>query len=156
MRTIRLLRPAGRAAPRLDAETVDYRLSEAGRSVLALGKDAPMVAALAGTVPELRLLVAQFFEVNGLRCWRGTVNAELRERAVEAYGWLGHIPRPLAAARRAVTARSLVSPVTGRPLYDWNRLGVLLACPATEARAAHVLGLGIIVGARQQRLDDEG
>lgn len=62
----------------------------------------------------------------------------------EAFGWLAFIPDSDFVARRVVSARSLVDPVTDRYLFSWYRLGRALRMHTNTVQARHERGVEII------------
>jgi hypothetical protein len=65
----------------------------------------------------------------------------------EVFGWIGLIPQDRVVLRRIVHARSLVSPLTGRHLYSWRKLGTLLGADHKAVQRWHWDGLGLILDA---------
>lgn len=135
----------------IDAETVVYRLEEAGRTLLALPK--------AGCYPG-----------NYKVAWPEVVHA-----AIEAYGWDGELPRaavPAAAAitrmdeawrwvsliredrrqhRRIVLMRSLVNPITERHQWSYRRIGKAFGWDYRAVQRWHEQGIDMIVVALRNK-----
>lgn len=65
----------------------------------------------------------------------------------EALGWLSLIPDSRRTLRRVVGARSLVSPVTGRMLFSWRRIGALVGADHRAVQQWHGKGVALIVEA---------
>lgn len=142
----------------IDAETVIYRLQEAGATLLSLpftGGHKP----IRSNMPEC---VREQIEAYG---WTGVQNrpavptAATITRMDEAFGWIELIP-PTAGnrytadlysphggvmLRRIVGARALVSPITERHLYSWRRLADRMGASHMAAKAWHAQGIDVIV-----------
>ncbi len=135
----------------IDAQTVIYRLEEAGRALLALPET--------GYSSRLRLNTVQFIraalEGNGCDSVRGEAgrlrptapDSEQISRMDEALGWIPLIPRETYVLRRVVGCRALVSPATERHLFPWRRIGVLLGADHKAVQRWHAQGIDIIVAA---------
>ncbi|MBU6497650.1 MAG: hypothetical protein KGJ41_08250 [Rhodospirillales bacterium] len=140
-------RPAAKPA-RIDADSVIYRLEEAGSTLLALPE----------TGYSTRLRTTQFDIVrNALEAY-GWNNAPSRLRPAypdaaritrmdEAMAWLALIPADRYVLRRIVGARSLVSPVTERHLFAWRRLASLLGADHKAIQRWHAQAIALIVTA---------
>ena len=63
----------------------------------------------------------------------------------EALSWIQLIPQENYVLRRIVGARAMVSPLTGRHLFSWRRLGGLLGADARAVRRWHAKGIAIIL-----------
>lgn len=63
----------------------------------------------------------------------------------EAVGWLSHIHN--TTIRRIVSARSVVSPKTGKPAMSWARVAVTVGATAEAVRWWHECGILAIVSA---------
>ena len=109
-------RPVERPAS-LDAETVVYRLEEAGRTLLSLPRSGYTTALRTTTLDIVRSAADCLTE-------RGRDAAPIRpaypssaqiDRMDEAYGWIPLIPRDKLVLRRIVGARSLGEPGDGAP-----------------------------------------
>jgi hypothetical protein len=72
-------------------------------------------------------------------------------RMDEALGWIPLIPLDKYVLRRIVGARALVSPRTEKHLYPWRRLGTLLGADHKAIQRWHAQGIGMIVGALNER-----
>lgn len=62
----------------------------------------------------------------------------------EVLSWIQLIPQENYVLRRIVGARALVSPLTGRHLFSWRRLGKLLGADARAVQRWHEKGLSLI------------
>lgn len=132
---------------RVDAEYVLYRLEEAGRTLLALPNTGPTTA-LRTTRHDV---VQSAVDAYG---W-SRVDARLRPampdaanitRMDEALDWIPRIiPPDRYVIRRIVGARALVSPITGRHLFAWRRLGTLVGADHKAIQRWHSQGINLIV-----------
>ena len=68
-------------------------------------------------------------------------------RMDEALGWLSLLPPREMSQRKIVGCRMLVHPVTGRHLYSWRRIGLMLAIEHKTAQSWHTAGIEAIVTA---------
>jgi len=62
----------------------------------------------------------------------------------EAFGWLALIPEQKFMIRRILGARALVHPLTGRHIYPWRRLGVMLGADHKSVQRWHGQGLAML------------
>jgi hypothetical protein len=135
--------PEGRA---LDAAYVLARLDEAGETLMALPSG--------GYTTRLRTAKLDFvapvregYAPEGGRL-RPPVPPSIRiTRMDETFGWLALIPQDRYVLRRIVGARALVSPVTGRHLYSWRRLGSLVGADHKAVQRWHAQGVDLLVAA---------
>ena len=127
-------------------EWLGQRLEEAGGTLLALPQH--------GLGPQLRRV--RWPETAVEETGNGTMSGRRLRPAVpgaceitrmdEAFGWIGLIPQDRLVLRRIVHARSLVSPVTGKHLYSWRKLGMLLGADHKAVQRWHLDGLTLILG----------
>ena len=68
-------------------------------------------------------------------------------RMDEAMGWINLIQADRYVLRRIVGARSLVSPMTGRYVFPWRRLGAAIGADHKAVQRWHAEGIGLIVAA---------
>ena len=129
-----------------DAETVIYRLEEAGTTLLCLPNT--------GHSPRLRTssldMVRSAVESYGWATHQArpaVPDAARISRMDEALGWLGLIPQARHVLRRIVGARSLVSPVTERYLFSWRRLAAVVGADHKAVQRWHATGIDLIVTA---------
>ncbi len=61
------------------------------------------------------------------------------------FGLIGLIPADRVLLRRIVHARSLVSPLTGRHIYSWRKLGALLGADHKAVQRWHADAIEIIL-----------
>lgn len=131
---------------RADAETVIYRLEEAGRTLLAL----PLTGHSTACRTQQIAVVQEAVEAYG---WtEATVRVPVPpaaqiSRMDEALAWLTLIPDARYVLRRVVGARALVSPRTDRHLYSWRRLGHALGADHRAVQRWHADGVALIVAA---------
>lgn len=130
----------------MHADDVVARLEEAGRTLLSLPPDRAQGHVRPRTWDALAPGVGQF---------RDALTAPLRcapepaaiDRMDEAFTWLPLIPDDRYVLRRIVAARLLVSPLTGRHLFPWRRLGLLLGADHKAVQRWHAQGIDLIVAA---------
>ena len=65
----------------------------------------------------------------------------------ETFAWLALIPSDRHVLRRLVSARALVSPLTGKHLYAWRRLAAVVGSDHKAVQRWHGEGIRLIVGA---------
>ena len=127
-----------------DAEFVTARLEEAGATLLSLPET--------GFSPRMRTGALQI--VHSAAEAYGWSTSRLRPpvpspdritRMDESFAWLTLIPGDRAVLRRLVSARALVSPLTGKHLYAWRRLGALVGADHKAVQRWHAEGIRIIV-----------
>lgn len=95
--------------------------------------------------PDVSLEEGRGGSASGTRLRPPAPSAAEISRMDEAFGWIGLIPQDRIVLRRIVHARSLVSPLTGRHLYSWRKLGVLLGADHKAVQRWHSDGLGLIL-----------
>lgn len=126
-----------------DAEFVIYRLNEAGTTLLSLPD----------TGYSTRLRTARYevlqpcIEVSGWDAKRlrpPTPTSAQITRMDQAMGWITRIPVDRKVLRRLVGARSLVSPLTGRHLFSWRRLGKAIGADHKAVQRWHDQGIDLI------------
>lgn len=129
-----------------DSEFVVARLEEAGATLLSLPES--------GFSPRLRTGALQV--VHSAAEAYGWSTARLRPpvpsperitRMDETFAWLALIPSDRAVLRRLISARALVSPLTGKHLYAWRRLGGLVGADHKAVQRWHAEGIRLIVRA---------
>ena len=150
--THRATRPAlgrtrGSVAPSslIDAETVVYRLEEAGHTLLCL----PSRGHTTGLRQTRHQYVAEALKAYAAeepgRPQLPTPPAARITRMDQALAWIPLIPTEKLVLRRIVGCRSLVSPLTGRHLFTWRRLARLLGADHKAIQRWHATGVDIIV-----------
>jgi len=133
-------------------EDIVARLAEAGRTLLCLPPHG---------LPGRMRVFAWDSIAPGVHAFQGSLARPLRitpdpgaiDRMDEALAWLNLIPQDRYVLRRIVAARLMVSPLTGRHLYPWRRLGTLLGADHKAIQRWHGQGIDCIVTAlaAQQR-----
>jgi hypothetical protein len=146
---------ATRRAP-IDSETVIRRLEEAGRTMLALPSGGYSTRLRTSRLDVVRSALENYgWDSSGDHGGRdsGAGQTRLRPpvppaaaitRMDEAMGWIALIPADRYVLRRIVGARSLVSPATGRHLFAWRRLGLLLGADHKAVQRWHAQGIALI------------
>lgn len=126
------------------AAWVISRLEEAGLTLLALPN----------TGPSTRLVQGGMEWVHSAAEAYGAAKAKLRPavpsaahitRMDQSYRWISRMPEDKYVLRRVVGARSLVSPMTGRHLYSWRRLGTAIGADHKAVQRWHAQGIDLIV-----------
>jgi Domain of unknown function (DUF6362) len=130
----------------IDAETVIYRLEEAGHTLLCL----PARGHTTGLRQTRHQYVAEALEAYAAeetgRPQLPTPPAARITRMDQALAWIPLIPDEKLVLRRIVGCRSLVSPLTGRHLFTWRRLARLLGADHKAIQRWHAIGIDVIVG----------
>lgn len=127
-----------------DAEFVTARLEEAGATLLSLPES--------GFSPRMRTGALQIVH-SAAEAYGWTVSRlrppvpspERITRMDETFAWLSLIPGDRVVLRRLVSARALVSPLTGKHLYAWRRLGALVGADHKAVQRWHAEGIRVIV-----------
>lgn len=131
------------------------RLEEAGRTLLAMGNSGTMPAGYGRGWPDV---IHDAAEAYGYEMASGRPRkprgSEI-DRMDKAFTWLTIIPADRFVLRRVVAARCLVSPMTGRHVYPWRRLGRVLGADHRAVQRWHRDGIALIVD-RFARLDRLG
>ena len=147
----------GRAVPRspgsanaelVDAAWVVARLEEAGRTLLALPGTGYSTRLRTSSLDIVRTAMEAYGSEVG-RARPSVPSAAHITRMDEALGWIPLIPQDRYVLRRIVGARCLVSPVTGRALYSWRRLGGLLGADHKAVQRWHAQGIAMLVAILQ-------
>ena len=130
----------------VDAEYVLYRLEEAGATLLSLPNSGPSTRLRQSTLAPLQDAVEAYGR--GPSTLRPPVPSGARiDRMDQALAWIALIPSDRVVLRRLVGARSLVSPVTGRHLFSWRRLGELVGADHRAVQRWHAQGVDAMVAA---------
>lgn len=125
------------------AADIVARLEEAGATLMALPNKGRPGGIRVGW-PEV---VHDFNEAYG---WTGEVArppvpaASAITRMDEALAWVLLIPNDRYVLRRIVGARALVSPVTGRHVFSWRRLGEKIGAHHMAVQRWHGQGIDLI------------
>jgi hypothetical protein len=134
------------SANTIDAETIIYRLEEAGHTLLALPDTGYSTRMRTTQIDVVRDAV----EAYGWNTGNGRLRPAMPDsaritRMDEALAWIPLIPRDRYVLRRIVGARCLVSPVTERHLFAWRRLATLLGADHKAIQRWHAQGIDLIV-----------
>jgi len=134
------------SAPAITGDEVIARLEDAGATLMAMPARGPS--------PHLRQMrfdvVHTAEEAYG---WQSAApraampDARAISRMDEAFGWLALIPEARFVLRRILGARALVHPLTGRHIYPWRRLGLLLGSDHKAVQRWHRQGVDLLVAA---------
>jgi hypothetical protein len=130
----------------VDAEYVIWRLEEAGMAAIAM----PLTGFGTGIKTSSIAFIREAMEGYGWNQAEARLavpSAATITRMDEAFGWLALIPQEKFVLRRIVGARSLVNPRTGRHLFAWRRIGVMLGSDHRAAQRWHAQGIDLIVRA---------
>jgi hypothetical protein len=138
------LRPATPVA-KIDAETVIYRLEEAGHTLLCLPSRGPTTALRQTRHQYLADAIDAFTSETDLPPRLPTPPAARITRMDQALAWIPLIPSENLVLRRIVGCRSLVSPLTERHLFTWRRLARLLGADHKAIQRWHATGIDTIV-----------
>ena len=136
----------------LGATDVVGRLEEAGATLLALpnrGQPAGMRVGWPEVVHDIR----EAYGYTGAALRPAIPAAAAISRMDEALGWVLLLPSDMVLHRRLVGARMLVSPVTGRHVFSWRRIGGMVGLHYEAVQRQHALAIRIIVvalGARRR------
>lgn len=136
-------------AVELDAHEVIGRLEEAGATLILLPTAGRSPAMRTTRLDMIRAaldgygVTTQSAPAPKLR--PGSPDPGRVSRMDEALGWVTLIPLDKYVLRRIVGARALVSPLTGKHLYSWRRLGTLLGADHKAIKRWHAQGIALIV-----------
>jgi Domain of unknown function (DUF6362) len=130
----------------VDADYVNYRLEEAGATLLAL-PGTGWTTRLRSSSIEIVRTALEAYGWEAARIRPAVPSADKIDRMDEAMAWIPLIPDNRYVLRRVVGARSLVHPITDRHLYSWRRLGVVLGADHKAVQRWHAQGIGMIVAA---------
>jgi len=144
------LTPDGQPA---SAEWVLARLEEAGTTLLALPNTGPSTRLVQSGLGWVRD-AAESYGAGRPKLRPAVPSAAHITRMDQALRWVSRIPEDRYVLRRVVGARSLVSPMTGRYLYSWRRLGQAVGADHKAVQRWHAQGIDVIVtllNRRQER-----
>jgi hypothetical protein len=139
-------------AGEVDAQTVIYRLEEAGRTLLSLPPTGYSTKLRTSSIDLLRSALegsedVPAFASGHTRLHPPVPSAARITRMDEAFGWVVLIPRDRYVIRRIVGCRALVGPITERHLFSWRRIGTLLGADHKAIQRWHAQGIDMIVAA---------
>jgi hypothetical protein len=135
--------PDGRLA---DTDFVIARLEEAGSTLLSLPETGFSPRMRTGALRAVHS-AAEAYGWSTARLRPPVPSPDRISRMDEAFKWLGLIPDDRTVLRRLVSARCLVSPLTGKHLYAWRRLGTLVGADHKAIQRWHGEGIRLIVRA---------
>jgi hypothetical protein len=130
----------------VDAEYVTFRLEEAGATLLTL-PGSGWSTRLRSSSQEIVRSALESYGWAATKIQPAAPSAAEIDRMDEAMAWIPLIPPERYVLRRIVGARSLVHPVTGRHLFPWRRLGVVLGTDHKAVQRWHARGIETIVSA---------
>ena len=133
-----------------DSDLVNYRLEEAGATLLALPGTGWSTRMRASSLEIVRAAI-ESYGWTADRVRPPVPSAVRISRMDEAMAWLLLIPSDRYVLRRIVGARSLVHPVTERHLYPWRRLAAALGADHKAVQRWHGQGIALIVSALNSR-----
>lgn len=133
------------ASVKVDAETVIYRLEEAGQTLLSLPNRGPTTALRQTRHQYLAEAVEAFTAETDLAPRMPVPSPAHITRMDQALAWIPLIPETNRVIRRIVGCRSLVSPLTERHLFTWRRLARLLGADHKAIQRWHATGIDTIV-----------
>lgn len=133
--------PDGRPA---DVDFVQHRLNEAGATLLALPNTGPTTRLRQGGLEWVRD-VAEAYGAASVRVRPAVPSGAAIDRMDETLSWISRIPAEKYVLRRVVGARCLVSPLTGRHIYTWRRIGLALGADHKAIQRWHTQGINLIV-----------
>ena len=119
-------------------------LEQAGRTLLSLPIPGARPSGFRSNMPEV---IRQYNESYGHEAESPSAaipsNREI-SRMDQVLSWVRLIPEDQFIVRRVVQCRSLTSPITGRHLFTWSRVGTHLRCDYRAAQRWHAEGIAII------------
>ena len=126
-----------------DAEVI-RRLEEAGDTMMRLpmgGGDLRM----RNFWPEIVRDKEEAYGYNGAEVRPARPSAAAITRMDAAFALLAHIPNDRFVLRRIVGLRALVNPTTGRHLWTWTRIALVIGSDRRAVAAWHAQGVALIV-----------
>ena len=130
----------------IDSEFVVRKLEQAGQTLLALPN----------TGPSTRLVQSGMEWIRDASESYGQAKLKLRPAVPspaqitdmdDVLAWIPLIPVDKYILRRVVGARCLVSPLNGRHLFTWRRIGTAVGADHKAVQRWHVQGIALIVSA---------
>lgn len=137
------LNGAGNGAA-VDAEWVIARMEEAGAALLCLPAGGYTTRLRTNAWPVLGE-AAEAYAGAPTRLRPPAPDAATISRMDEALSWLRLIPDDKYVVRRILASRMLVSPLTGRHLFPWRRLGGLVGADHKAVQRWHGDGVRMLV-----------
>lgn len=134
---------------RATAEFVLAALEAAGLTLLALPQSGPSTRLRQGGLEWVRDACAYPPDRTQIR--PAVPSAAAIDRMDRVLAWIPRIPADKFVLRRVVGARCLVSPVNGRHLFSWRRLGTAIGTDHKAVQRWHAQGIDLIVAALNAR-----
>jgi len=134
---------------RATAEFVLAALEEAGLTLLALPNTGPSTRLRQGGLEWVRDVGALPPDRTQIR--PAVPSAAAIDRMDRVLAWIPRIPADKFVLRRVVGARCLVSPINGRHLFSWRRLGTAVGADHKAVQRWHAQGIDLIVAALNAR-----
>ncbi len=131
---------------RADAAFVLARLHEAGATLLSLPHTGHGTQLRQGGLEWVRD-AATGYGAAPARLRPPVPSAAAIDRMDVALAWISLIPEDKRVLRRVVGARSLISPMTGRHVYSWRRIGAAVGADHKAMQRWHAQGVDLIVAA---------
>ncbi len=135
---------------RATAEAVIAALEEAGLTLLTLPQTGFSTRLRQSSLEWVRD-AAQALPPDRTRIRPAVPSAAAIDRMDRVLAWIPRIPADKFVLRRVVGARCLISPMTGRHLYSWRRLGTAIGADHKAVQRWHAQGIGLIVAALNAR-----
>lgn len=134
---------------RATAEFVLAALEEAGLTLLALPNTGPSTRLRQGGLEWVRDVGALPPDRTQIR--PAVPSAAAIDRMDRVLAWIPRIPADKFVLRRVVGARCLVSPINGRHLFSWRRLGTAVGADHKAVQRWHAQGIDLIVAVLNAR-----
>ena len=126
------------------SEQVAVYLEDAGKCLMSMPMSGHTTRARISKLPFVVPGGLEAFSVGDGRLRLPQPRPETIDRMDEVLAWISLIPQDKVILRRIVGARALLSPVTGRNIYSWRRLGDLLDVDHKTIQRWRKDGLAII------------
>lgn len=146
-RATRAPTPLAKPSELFDAETVIYRLEEAGHTLLSLPQSGHTTKLRQTRHDFVRDALEAFAAPGEGRPTPSVPSPHRITRMDQAFSWIPLIPGDKVVLRRIVGCRCLVSPLTGRHLFSWRRLARLLGADHKAIQRWHASAIDHIVAA---------
>ena len=131
--------------PIYDAEVVQYRLEEAGATLLALPSKGCLPAGYRSNWPEVLVNAAEAYGYGPITIKAPVPSARKVTRMDEAFGWMKLVPEDRINHRRILLLRALTSPITGRHRHSWRSIGTMFGWDYRAVQRWHAEGISWIV-----------
>lgn len=131
----------------MDAETVIYRLEEAGRTLIALPGKGCLPASFGSGWPDVVRAAVEAYGYDPEQIRPPAPEPQAITRMDEAFRWVGLIPATQRSHRRIVLMRAMVHPITGRHRWSWRRIARAFGWDHRAIQRWHAQGVDAIVSA---------